>query len=75
MKSILVSVLWPCWSWIAHPERRWIFASYAANLALKHSRDRRNVLTSDNFKKNWPTIRLKDDANRQGDFKTTAKEA
>ena len=19
MKSILVSVLWPCWSWIAHP--------------------------------------------------------
>src|SRR5665213_3117726 len=29
MKSILVSVLWPAWEWIQHPERRWLFSSYA----------------------------------------------
>src|SRR5262245_16336364 len=25
MKSLLVSVLWPTWEWIARPSRRWIF--------------------------------------------------
>jgi hypothetical protein len=29
MKSLLVSVFWPCWEWIRHPERRWLYCSYA----------------------------------------------
>jgi hypothetical protein len=53
MKSILTSVFWPAWSWATHPETRWLFASYAFNLALKHSRDRRAVITSDAYRKNW----------------------
>ena len=73
MKSIDGSVMFPCWHWVRHPEARFLFASYAAVLALKHSRDRRNILTSDPFKRNWPTIKLKDDANRQGDFENNAQ--
>jgi len=44
MKSLLVSVFWPVWTWTTHPETRWLFASYAKSLALKHSRDRRKLL-------------------------------
>jgi hypothetical protein len=39
MKSILVSVMWPTWAWAARPETRWVFASYSAASALKHSLD------------------------------------
>ena len=39
MKSTLVSILWPTWEWIQSPSRRWIFASHAETLALKHSLD------------------------------------
>jgi hypothetical protein len=31
MKSLLVSVFWPAWEWILHPERRWPYSSYAAS--------------------------------------------
>jgi hypothetical protein len=34
MKSLLVSVFWPAWEWIAHPERRWLYSSYAASLSF-----------------------------------------
>ena len=36
MKSILVSVMWPCWVWTTRPETRWVFASYSSALAVKH---------------------------------------
>src|SRR5258705_8359696 len=32
MKSLLVSVLWPCWEWYSHASRRYIFSSYAEGL-------------------------------------------
>src|SRR5918993_3806277 len=35
MKSLAVSVFWPCWEWIDYPERRWLFASYAATLSIR----------------------------------------
>jgi predicted phage terminase large subunit-like protein len=75
MKSINGSVMFPCWHWVRRPEAKFLFASYAAVLALKHSRDRRSVITSDLFKKHWPTIRLKDDAARMGDFENSAQGA
>src|SRR5260370_2137765 len=37
MKSLAVSVFWPAWEWIPHPERRWMFASYAETLTIPHS--------------------------------------
>jgi hypothetical protein len=29
MKSTTVSVVWPVWDWLTHPDRRFLFASYA----------------------------------------------
>jgi predicted phage terminase large subunit-like protein len=45
-KSLLVSVLWPAWSWIQDPHTRWLFASYSGELSMKHSVDRRTVIRS-----------------------------
>src|SRR3977135_146099 len=36
-KSLLVSVLWPAWMWVRDPKWRALFASYAAELAIRDS--------------------------------------
>src|SRR5262245_56294865 len=41
MKSLLTSVLWPCWEWIQRPSTRWLFVSFAESLANRHALDRR----------------------------------
>src|ERR1700719_1898237 len=53
MKSILTSVLWPTWWWTAHPESRWVFASYSARLSIKHNLDRRAVIQSEWYQYLW----------------------
>ncbi|WP_438447423.1 phage terminase large subunit [Gorillibacterium sp. sgz5001074] len=53
MKSILGSVTWPTWMWTKRPEAKWIFASYAQSLSTKHSVDRRLILQSDWYRRNW----------------------
>lgn len=53
MKSINVSVMWPCWSWTRRPELRFMFSSYSQSLATKHSLDRRSILLSDWFLQRW----------------------
>jgi predicted phage terminase large subunit-like protein len=74
MKSLLVSVLWPTWEWSRHPSRRWLFASYAESLALKHSLDRRTVLQSDWFQRRWGDhVRLASDQNVKGEFLNTER--
>jgi predicted phage terminase large subunit-like protein len=37
MKSLSVSVFWPAWCWLTHPERRFIYASYSSALSSSHS--------------------------------------
>ena len=46
MKSLLVSVFWPCWEWTIHPQRRWIFASYAQSIANRDSVKCRRLIDS-----------------------------
>src|SRR5947208_5796518 len=46
MKSLAVSVFWPCWEWIRWPERRWLFSSYSERLSIRDSvRCRRLILS------------------------------
>lgn len=45
-KSLIVSVLWPCWEWISIPSYRWVFASYAFSLSVRDSIKRRKILRS-----------------------------
>ncbi len=74
MKSLLVSVLWPTWEWIHHPAKRWIFASYAESLAIKHSMDRRTVLQSDWYQHRWrDRVRLAPDQNEKREFHNTQR--
>jgi len=45
-KSILVSVLWFTWVWTFKPESRWLYSSYAANLAIRDSVKCRRLIQS-----------------------------
>ena len=53
MKSLLVSVLWPAWEWIAHPERRWLYSSYAATLSIRDSVKCRTLIESPWYQRFW----------------------
>jgi predicted phage terminase large subunit-like protein len=53
MKSLLVSVFWPCWEWITWPERRWLFSSYAASLSTRDSVKCRRLIESPWYQARW----------------------
>jgi predicted phage terminase large subunit-like protein len=53
MKSLLVSVLWPAWEWIQHPERRWLYSSYAASLSIRDSVKCRTLIESPWYQARW----------------------
>jgi len=46
MKSILISVMWPCWEWTHAPHLRYLCASYAERLATDLSLTRRRIIES-----------------------------
>jgi hypothetical protein len=73
MKSILVSVMWPCWEWVRKPGNRWVFASYSANLSTSHSVDRRTVILSDWYQSNFPHVRLAEDSNLKTEFSNVGR--
>jgi predicted phage terminase large subunit-like protein len=53
MKSLLVSVFWPAWEWIAHPERRWLYSSYAASLSIRDSVKFRRLIDAPFYQSRW----------------------
>ena len=73
MKSNTVSVLWPCWEWTTHPALRYLFCSYAANLATKHSLDRRRILESEWYRSHWPHLVLTSDQNEKAEYENLAR--
>src|SRR5262249_13884332 len=53
---------------------RWIFASYAESLALKHSTDRRTLIQSPWYQGRWgDRVQLSADHNVKGEFLNTAR--
>jgi predicted phage terminase large subunit-like protein len=56
MKSLLVSVFWPAWEWILHPERRWLYSSYAASLTIRDSVKCRRLIESPWYRARWGYI-------------------
>ncbi len=72
LKSSLVSVAWPTWSWTEKPWLKWVFSSYAAALSEKHSLDRRRVIESPWYQERWgDTTCLESDQNRKSEFQNT----
>ncbi len=45
MKSLAVTVFWPCWEWLTRPETRWLFASYAQALSTRDSLKCRRLIS------------------------------
>jgi predicted phage terminase large subunit-like protein len=71
MKSLLVTVMWPCWEWIVRPTRRYLFASYASSLSTDHSVLRRRIIESSWYQSNWPQIVLAHDQNLKTQYENT----
>lgn len=53
MKSLIVGVLWPAWSWIDNPRSRWLCSSYALQLAIRDNRKMRQLITSPWYEERW----------------------
>jgi predicted phage terminase large subunit-like protein len=43
-KSTLVSVLWPVWVWLQHPEERFLCASYSLDLSTRDNLRKRRII-------------------------------
>ena len=69
-KSLIATILWPCWEWARHPELRYLFCSYSASLAVKHSLDRRRVLESEWYRRFFPQVVLAGTKTRRPSTKT-----
>lgn len=68
-KSLLVCVLWPAWVWIGHPEKRWLFASYREELAIRDSLKCRRLIESDWYQRHWGHVfQLRKDQNQKHRF-------
>jgi predicted phage terminase large subunit-like protein len=68
-KSSFVSVLFPAWVWTFAPETRWLFASYAQDLASRDSRRCRGIIESPWYKERWGHVyQLAQDANLKHRF-------
>lgn len=65
-KSILVGVMWPCWSWIIRPETKWMFATYAQALTIRDSLKCRYLIGSDWYQTRWGhRFKLRSDQNQK----------
>lgn len=82
MKSLIISVLWPCWEWTVRPSLRYLCVSYAAGLSTSLSLKRRRVLESDWYRmgceSHWreegaPVLELTSDQNVKTLFENNAR--
>lgn len=71
MKSLLISVLWPCWEWQQRPSIRSVFSSYAERLASHHSLSRRRLIRSRPYQRFAPAVRLTRDQQEKLEFHNT----
>ena len=63
-KSLIVTVMFPVWSWIKDPKLRFITSSYSANLSIELATKSRDIIFSEWFKSRWGTIfHIKKDQN------------
>lgn len=53
MKSLLVSVFWPCWVWSYLPHTRWMTMSYNESLAIRDAVKSRSIMRSSWYQSHW----------------------
>jgi phage terminase large subunit-like protein len=52
-KSSLISVAYPAWVWLKHPEHRFLCSSYALDLAFRDSMKCRRLIESEWYQRLW----------------------
>lgn len=73
LKSRIITVAWPVWEWASRPETKFITASYAADLALDHSVQSRDLIRSRWFQMLFgDRFKLAGDQNVKGYYKNEA---
>lgn len=70
-KSLLVSVMFPCWQWTHNPAMRYLMASYTDQLSIRDNRRARNIVQSPWYKEHF-NVTLVDDQNAKMRYDTTA---
>lgn len=55
-KSTIVSVMWPAWEWIAHPEEKFLCASYSGSLSIRDNLKTRRLIQSNWYQDNFGHI-------------------
>ncbi|MGI4803040.1 MAG: hypothetical protein ACRYG8_55205, partial [Janthinobacterium lividum] len=69
MKSVSTAVMWPAWDWVANPQRRLLFSSYAHNLSKRDSARCRRVIMSPWYQDRWgDRFKLTSDQNAKHRF-------
>jgi phage terminase large subunit-like protein len=53
LKSTVVSVCWPAWTWVHNPEHQWLCGSYALKLAIRDSLAMRRLIQSSWYQERW----------------------
>jgi predicted phage terminase large subunit-like protein len=69
MKSISVAVALPAWTWTIQPQKRFLFASYAASLSVRDSVKCRRLIDSKWYKEHFGEVfKLTGDQNQKQRF-------
>lgn len=68
LKSLIVSVLFPCWVWTKKPSSKFLCAARSFDLSFSFNIKRRDVIKSDLYQMIWG-IQLRDDSDRVDEFK------
>lgn len=75
-KSTLVCVVLPAWVWATSPDRKWLFFSYAAPIAVRDSLRCRRLIESPWYQSRWGSaFSLEEDQNAKSRYDTTASGA
>lgn len=67
IKSLMVNVIFPCWTWTKENHLKFISGSHSDSLSKGFNIKRRELIVSDFFQKFWP-IDLKPDIDTQNNF-------
>lgn len=72
-KSLITCVFWPAWVWIRNPEKRFLFSSYKADLAIRDSVKCRTLIDSPWYQENWgDRFTFRKDQNQKERYENTA---
>ena len=70
LKSTLITIIFPVWTWLTEPEHNFLMASYTLDLSSEHSLSRRALLQSQWFQGLWgDRFQLSGDCNRVEQFR------